>query len=294
MRRNRMCVSGALGVAALAFAAPVQANEFVAAGQKGHDQRLVTFDGNDPGDTNRSYRIGGLVGRDRIDGLDRRPCTGELYALGRKGDSAQIYKVRLDGRKASATPQGTRFATRGRFFGFDFNPVVDRIRITSDVQNLRVSPGPAAAPCPNVMPAPPAGTVVMPEDGNPAYAAGDRNEGRDPHVVGSAYRNSGVGAPPAATELYVIDSRFDTLATQDPPNAGTLNTDGRLGVNTSVRVGFDIAKFGDGEERGYAALQPEGKRASSFYRIDLDSGYASRQGRIGGLDWVRGLTAISP
>jgi hypothetical protein len=56
--------------------------------------------------------------------------------------------------------------------------------------------------------------------------------------VGSAYTNNFAGA--SVTTLYGIDSNLDILATQNPPNAGLLNTVGPLGFNASDLVGFDI------------------------------------------------------
>ena len=80
-------------------------------------------------------------------------------------------------------------------------------------------------------------------DGTLTYATGDPNAAANPNVVGSAYTNSFNGA--TTTTLYGIDSALDILVTQNPPNAGTLNTVGALGFNTSDAVGFDIFFFGN-------------------------------------------------
>jgi hypothetical protein len=150
----------------------------------------------------------------------------------------------------------------GTRFGFDFNPTVDRLRVVSNTdQSLRI----------NVT------TGATTTDGNLAYAAsGDPNSGANPNVVGSAYRNAFSGA--VVTELYGIDSDRDVLVTQDPPNAGTLNTDGPLGVDTTDAVGFDISGL---TAQAYASLTTG--ITTNLYTINLDSGAATSLGAIAGV-----------
>ena len=81
------------------------------------------------------------------------------------------------------------------------------------------------------------------------------------------------------------------MSEQDPPNDGTLVTEGPLGVNTNRSVGFDIVTRGaspDGD-RGFAALRPMNGGTSAFYRVDLETGDATRIGPIGGSSRVEGL-----
>jgi hypothetical protein len=160
----------------------------------------------------------------------------------------------------------------GASFGVDFNPTVDRLRVTSDAdQNLRINVDTGAA------------TV----DGALAYAAGDANAGQDPNVAGSAYTNSMAGA--TTTTLYGIDSARDVLVTQNPPNNGTLNTVGALGVDAGDAVGFDIAPNGN---TAYAALTVDG--ASQLYTINLTTGAAALVGGVGGGAQLRGLAVFNP
>lgn len=58
----------------------------------------------------------------------------------------------------------------------------------------------------------------------------------------SAYINSAVATPAASgtTTLYGIDETLDVLVTQNPPNAGVLNTVGDLNFNPIASVSFDI------------------------------------------------------
>src|SRR5688572_12188184 len=97
--------------------------------------RLVLFSSDDPSDV-EVVRIKGLQRGEEILGLDMRPATGQLYAL---GSSSRLYTI--DYIAGTATPVGTGPFTPaliGTRFGFDFNPTVDRIRIVSDTgQNLR-------------------------------------------------------------------------------------------------------------------------------------------------------------
>jgi len=66
--------------------------------------------------------------------------------------------------------------------------------------------------------------------------------------------------------------------TQVPPNNGTLNTVGSLGIDVTSLVGFDIL----GTDQAYAALTRAGDFRSAFYRIDLTTGKAGYIGAIGG------------
>ncbi|MEO6458757.1 MAG: DUF4394 domain-containing protein, partial [Chloroflexia bacterium] len=158
-------------------------------------------------------------------------------------------------------------------FGFDFNPAVDRIRVTSDQdQDLRLNPN--------------NGTVAA-IDSTLAYTSTDRNAGQNPFVIASAYTNNFPG--PASTTLYNIDSNLDILVTQNPPNSGTLNTIGSLGVDAGNTGAFDIV----GANTAFAALNINGGEANStgLYTINLSSGAATMVGAIGGGEAIRGLAA---
>lgn len=285
-RRNKARVAGAIATGALALSAPsALAAELVGASNADPNQpTLSVFDSENPRDTQRLQVVGQTAG-DRVLGLDVRPATGTLYAMGTSGDTSQNYVVQLnrddkpsgfDGR-AIFTPIGARYATTGFAFGYDFNPTVDRIRVFSDFeQNLRVNPDTGAAIT----------------DGSLAYAAGDPNEGRDPNAVGAAYLPAPFGG---TTTLYDIDASQDTLAVQNPANAGTLLTRGELGVRVTTVAGFDIARADDGDSGevvAYAALQRERRSFSRLYEIDLATGEADRVGRIGDRELIEALAII--
>lgn len=229
---------------------------------------LLRFDSSSP-NLVTSLSITGLQPAEALVGIDFRPATGVLYGL---GNSGQLYTLDTATGSASAVGAGG-IGLSGSDFGFDFNPVPDRIRSTSDLdQNLRLNPNTGA---------------LAVTDGTLAFAAGDVNAGANPNVVASGYTNSFAGT--MATTLYNIDSNLGILVRQMPPNDGILNTVGSLGVATTANVGFDIL-FMSPLNLGFAALQdPLG--FSSLYSIDLGTGSASLIGAIGNNQVITGLAA---
>lgn len=225
---------------------------------------LVRFNSSRPGTILGTVAITGLQGGENVLGIDFRPATGQLFAL---GSNSRIY--RIDQSTGVATFVGTLTnALNGTNFGFDFNPVPDRIRITSDnEQNLRANPMD--------------GTNL--NDGTLAYAVGDPNAGQNPNIVASGYTNSFAGT--TTTTLYNIDSNLDILTTQNPPNNGTLNTVGSLGVNAGGETGLDITP---GNNTAFASIQT-GASSSALYTINLTSGAASIVGPIGGGAVIRDI-----
>ena len=217
--------------------------------------------------------IAGLAEGEMLIGIDFRPANGVLYGVGRIGSDpvGQLYTI--DVYSGAATPVGARtIPLNGMAFGFDFNPVPDRLRIVSDAgQNIRVNPDNGAV----------AGT-----DTNLAYAAmGDPNSGRTPRVVAVAYTNP-ENDPQTNTALHDLDvdraadmgANGDVLDIQVPPNGGVLNTVGRLGVDADDFTAFDIGP----DNEGLAAIRPAGSQYSRLYYIDLPSGQAVDLGQIGG------------
>ncbi|MBC7815844.1 MAG: DUF4394 domain-containing protein, partial [Planctomycetaceae bacterium] len=231
---------------------------------------LIQFDTATPGTVTSSTAITGLVGGETIEGIDFRAATGQLFALSSGG---RLYTI--DPTTAVATQVGSdgAFTLSGAEFGIDFNPVPDRIRVVSDLdQNLRLNPND--------------GTLTL-ADGALAYAIGDANVGANPNIVAAAYTNSFVGA--TATTLYGIDSNLDILVTQAPPNAGTLNTVGALGINVTDVAGFDIQPSGN---TAFATLTTNGT-TSALYSINLATGAATLVGNIGAAPTlVRGLAIV--
>jgi hypothetical protein len=250
-------------LALCALAAPVQAR--ILFGVSTSDE-LVRFDDATPGVIQSSIAITGLQPGETVLGIDFRPLDETLFAL---GSSSRLYRLDLATGVATQVGTGTfLIPLQGSSFGFDFNPTVDRIRVVSDAnQNLRLNPNDASVVDFDAV------TAGVQPDGSLAYAPGDPNAAADPVLVGSAYTNSFAGA--TTTTLYGIDSGLDVLVTQNPPNNGTLNTVGALGVGASSVVGFDI------NDAGTARAVLVVGAVTQLYTINLATGSATLVGTIG-------------
>jgi Domain of unknown function (DUF4394) len=210
----------------------------------------------------RSKPITGLAAGVSLKGIDFRPATGDLYAL---GSDRVVYRVNPS--TAIAVAEGPAFETtptalQGDRIGFDFNPTVDKIRITSDADdNFRLDPDP--------------GSLLMNDTKlTPA----------DITVVGSAYTNSSFAAfanRPTATMLFAYDTsgKKDRVWLQNPANAGTLMNPLSTGLDLGSDVGFDIA---GAENRGYVAGTQSGRSGARLYSLDVTTGKTRQLGRIGG------------
>lgn len=232
-------------------------------------QTLVTWDTSSPGTIQGGIAISGLMNNEQIRGIDFRPATGELYAL---GSFSNLYTVNVSTGQATNVGGG-QFSPgmNGSTFGFDFNPTIDRIRVVSDAdQNLVLNPNTGSS------------TQVT----SLFYGPGDMNEGMDPNVVGSAYTNSFPGA--TTSQLYGIDTGLDVLVRQ-ANSAGTLETVGSLGVDLTDVAGFDI----DGSNNiAYATVQDATLARSTFWTIDLNTGEASFVGEIGGGAFITSMAVV--
>lgn len=199
------------------------------------DNELFEFNVNSPGALGDRLSISGLESSENLKGIDYRPATNDLWGI---SDQSRIYQIDLESGEATSVGGVLDPELEDFNLGFDFNPTVDRIRVdVSTGQNLRLNPETGMV---GVNPDTDKPTI----DGNLAYAEGDENEGTDPTVVGAAYTNNQDGAQ--KTELYVIDVATQSLATQAPPNAGTLNTVGPLGTDIVEWASFDIGPGGEG------------------------------------------------
>src|SRR5262245_38551892 len=137
------------------------------------DNQLLTFDTSTPGTIQATRPVTGLQAGESMLGIDSRPLTGQLYGL---GSTNRLYVI--DPASGVATPVGTgTFAVplRGMAFGFDFDPVADRIRVVSDAgQNLRLNPDTGA---------------VLDSDPNTPGTQPDADLSPPGHVVEVAYTN---------------------------------------------------------------------------------------------------------
>jgi hypothetical protein len=228
--------------------------------------QLLSFSADNPRRLDSLRNLTGLPPGVSLRGIDFRPATGDLYGV---GSDSVVYRV--NPLTAIAVAEGPAFTPplRGRFFGWDFNPQVDRIRLTSDAnQNQRLHP----------------------DDANVVGTDTDLNP-NDPSVVGSAYTNSSFSATrPTATILYALDALDDAIYTQAPPNDGTLSQPKQLDINVRGESGFDIA----GKKNvGYVATASDRRPGAELYRVDVLTGDSVRLGQIGrAAHVITGLAAV--
>ena len=176
-------------------------------------------------------------------------------------------------------------------YGMDFDPTVDRIRITTESGlNFRIDP-----------------TLGTPVDGD-VIAAGTNPDiainGLATGASATAYTNSFGQLPGGPTTQYTLDSVSDTLFIQNS-SFGTLSAPHAVTLNGSPLDfasvnGFDIpsgvAVAASGSPAfgfGLAALTAAG--VTSLYAINLGTGAAIDLGAIGtGADGLAGLSLGAP
>ena len=235
------------------------------------DNRLLTFKTSTPGTLDTNVAVTGLQGGETIIGIDIRPANGRLYAL---TDAARLYT--LDATTGAATMAGMLSADAtdmtspfamlsGAAFGVDFNPMADRLRVISDAeQNLRAN----------------ADTGATSTDATLTRGAFA--------VTAAAYTNN--FAPSPSTLLYVIDTQNDRLLTQNPPNNGTLNDVGALGIDAAAVNGFEIV----GPDTALAVLSTT-VVPNALYTINLVTGAAMPVGNVAtpqASDLITGISAM--
>lgn len=202
------------------------------------NNNLVTFDSGAPGVFTSVTPITGTTAT--FLALDFRDSNGLLYGL--SGDYG-LFTINTATGMASNIASDLPLA--GTNFGFDFNTVVDAIRVVGNFDdNYVVNPD----------------TGAVSQFTDVAYGAGDPNFGANAIVSGNGYIHG-------SASQFAIDTNLDTLVTQ-ANNAGTLGTIGSLGVAVGPRTSFDIGFDGV----AYA------QDASRFYTINLATGAATLVG----------------
>lgn len=226
------------------------------------------------------------------EGIDFRPGTSTLYAIDIGPNTSQLYTIDIN--SAAPTAVGAGFTSSGvvngvnytlggpnQTYGFDFNPTTlqpdtsMRIRLVSTSNaNLRLNSSTGQ---------------IFAVDGNLTFA-----NGNSPFIDASAYINNNPTSG-GTTQLFDIDSRNDSLVLQNPPNNGTVEEIGKLGVtvDASRNVHFDIytipgnADATIGGDSGYVVLQrpdapingPLG--AYLLYDINLATGQITNGALVG-------------
>jgi hypothetical protein len=273
---------------------------------------LVRFNSSSIG-TSTSVTVTGVAAGETLVGIDFRPQTGQLFGLGVNAVANNATLYRIDPQGAAGTTPAVAIGTPGQIafvdasgatpvdlpdpvtadYGFDFNPTVDRIRITTSTGlNFRANPNTGAAVDGDIgTGSPVAGTNTDgPISGLPVGSTG---------VGGAAYTNSfGQSLSGGVTTLYTLDAASNALFIQNPANAGTQTTQRDVLLNGvpldfADGGGFDIApdvavtvSAAPAVGIGYAALSVGG--SMGLYSIDLGDGSARLLGPIA--TPLRGLT----
>ena len=233
---------------------------------------LISFSAATPMITTAPKPITGVTAGMDIAGLDVRPATGELFALGynNRSGQARLYKINWMTGVASAVGSGPVTLRSGmRKIGFDFNPTVDRVRVTgSSDASFRLNPNTG---------------LTVAADGNLKFKSTDVNASRKPSIGTVAYTNSFIGA--SDTKLFAYDDSLNILATINPPNVGTLNTVGSSGIMVNLAdMTSDLDIFFDPETEtnmAYFVANTDTYTKDFLYHVNLSTGVATMGMQIG-------------
>lgn len=242
---------------------------------------LLSFDSNNPTVIRKAVPVTGITLNQVIVGMDFRPATGALYALGYNAatSESQLYTINVATGAATAvnvTP--TILTLGGNNVGVDFNPVVDKIRVVgANNANYRLNTD---------------GTLFF-TDLNLNYGAADVNFGADPMVGAAAYTNSFAGT--LTTALYDYDQALNVITNQNPPNDGALITIGSSGIMqnlTDPTTDMDILYVG-GMNVAYLTSNTGVSLFDHLYALDLATGSTTDLGAIGNGIAVRNIAATT-
>lgn len=288
MHARRSCVL-AMFAAALALPATAGAEPAWILRGDGTVSRLAT---EAPQGLGPALPITGITAGEVLVGIDVRPQNGQLYGLGVNATANTGTLYAISERTGFAGVVGTAStiamtdgaaapvdlpdpATTG--YGFDFNPLADRVRVTAGALNFRIDPNRG-----------------LPVDGDfgGGVTAGVNPDGAvnggTTSVVASAYTNNHPNT--TSTTLYSLDAASNGLYLQNPPNGGTQVLVGTVTLGGALDFtainGFDIptgvnvpANNSPATGSGFAALSAAG--ASNLYRINLLTAQATFLGTVG-------------
>jgi hypothetical protein len=261
-------------------------NPFFPAGAAAGTQGLVTINPTTGAAalTMAPMLVTGVTAGQTLVGMDYRPNTGQLFALGYDPtlttNNARLYV--LDPATGVAAPVGAAaitlaLGTNPARIGFDFNPTVDRIRVEggSGGANYRLNPSMGG---------------IAATDGNLNYAA--PNAALSPLIASVAYTNSYIGS--TSTTLYALDAPGTAsanngfLSVQSPPNNGTLTAPvttmlGLYGIGDAVALNTDVYyNPSTGLNEAYltevTVRNTNGVSSSNFYALNLTTGMATLRG----------------
>lgn len=239
---------------------------------------LVSFDETAPTTIRSTVAITGLPASQVLVGMDVRPITGQLYGLtydaSLTADNARLYIINPTtgvATQVGSTAMTLALGTTTDRVGFDFNPVVDLLRVVStNKANYRLNPVTA--------------TVV---DSDPAMAGiqrdADLNTAQagvtNPTIGAVAYGSNFFGT--GASTLYAYDTALNQLFIQSPPNAGVLSAVGEVSgvtLTNPTGISMDINSTRTGED--YALLAVSTGTTTQLFQFNLGSGRATTKGTV--------------
>lgn len=275
-RRGRRRLAVAAGVAAacagvLAPSARAEPDTVTALGVGADQNSLFQFDIRSPTSPLAPIPVNGLTAGDTLVGIDFRPLDGALYAVAVNATTVRTYTIVPTTGVATLVGAATVNTIAGATaYGMSFDPVVDRIRLSSNLasdgpggiaNNLRLRPDTGA-----LVGQPPAVDTDLDASGLPG---GNANA---PAVALAHDRTPGS----AATTAFAIVSGGDRLVRlggvdgSPSPDLGALANVGALGVDASENAGLDI----DGRAGvGYAVLEVAG--VTRVFSVNLTTGEAT-------------------
>lgn len=233
------------------------------------DGRLLCFPAKS---ADKAEVVGSVTGLGSADsaliGIDFRAQDGKLYGVGNGGG---VYTIDPTTAKATFVNRlSVMLDPTASFFGVDFNPAADRLRIVSDTgQNLRHNVNAGGTTLSDAPLTIMVGTAVVTATG----------------ITGAAYTNNDVPPPgmPTGTTLYDVDTMRNQVVVQSPPNgvpmaiAPNLVPTGNLGLDPDPAAGFDIYSVvvngAAVDNLGYAVLNQGA--SSGFYSVSFQTGQAT-------------------
>ncbi len=266
--------------------------------------RLIAFDSARPSVPTTDLPVTGIAAGEILVGIDFRPQNGQLYGLGvnATANTATLYCVSLQTGFAGAVGAvgSVAFVDAGSIpidlpdpgtqsYGFDFNPSVDRVRVTTATGlNFRINPSNGA-----------------PVDGN-GGAAGMQpdasiNGSGVLGVAAAAYTNNQPNG--FVSTQYTLDHVSNALYIQNMPNGGTQTLGQTVFLSGSpldfgAINGFDIPAGVNATMNNSAVLAGSAYAAlgvgglNGLYRINLTNAVATLIGPVDtGAAPIQGLGA---
>jgi hypothetical protein len=248
-----LAIGGSVAVVGAAGSAGAATVPKTALGLSSNGKNLTIFDMRTAKRTKALGQAKGLVGDTRLIGIDERAADHKVYGVGNQGGVYVVNRGNGVVRKVSQVS----VALQGTYFGVDFNPAADRLRIISDTgQNLRH----------DVTQATPTTAVdgALNYDGTTATG-----------VTAAGYTNSD-NDPSTGTTLFNLDMTRDQVVQQVPANSGNLLVSGPFGPRQGPVAGFDIVGSNSGsrtaDNTGFASIRPSGGGLPTLYSVNLLSG----------------------